>query len=691
MVLWAQQTMLTASYMKNFSYFGTSIALSGDGNSIIIGASQENCPVTGVNGDESTTSIYAHGAAYIYTRAGAAWSKEAFLKPYYLYSSLTFFGASVAISYDGNTVAVCNSGDDSYDSGINTEPPDYWGAGDYNYGSVLVYYKTGTTWAKQSYIKPAQTKSGNSFGYPVVLSSDGNTLAAGVPWDDSSSTGSGGNPINADSASSGAMYIFTRSGATWSQQAYIKASNTGGDDRFSGFYEFSPYAGQDHAALSADGNTLAVGAFGEDSKATGVNGDQWDNSSGSSGAVYVFTRSGVTWSQQAYIKASNTGLEDFFGVSVALSGDGDTLAVGAQFEDSKASGLNGNQWDNSSSSSGAVYLFTRTGGVWTQSDYVKASRPVLNGYFGWSVSLNYGGTRLLVGCPGQSSAGNGVNSLESSGSAVRSGAGYLFEKISGSWSQIAFIKGPTSRQNDYLGWSCSCAANTSTIALGAREKAVISGGGPVGAVCIYTDLDDVEEEPEEPEEEETTTVSSLERKPQKEKSKTKKLISSKEFADIFEREKKQKEQQRFTNLLINNEDWIRRKENLTYTLGDYLFVPIETNYFDIGEKEIFQQRVQEAIYTVYTRILDSLNKQRNDELIYKYFKYVDYHLDFYPGAKLKFLIAIEKKDLEVFKEKEKKRTATVINLKAGEVLKKLDVKKLEVYNSSFGTIIKNGK
>ena len=140
---------------------------------------------------------------------------------------------------------------------------------------------------------------------------------------------------------SGAVYVFTRSGGTWSQQAYLKASNTGAGDRFGR-----------SAALS--GNTLAVGAIGEDSSATGLGGSPSNNSAGESGAVYVFTRSGGAWSQLAYLKASNTGADDWFGRSVSLSGE--RLAVGAYREESSATGVNGDQNDNSALHSGAVYI-----------------------------------------------------------------------------------------------------------------------------------------------------------------------------------------------------------------------------------------------------------------------------------------------------------------------------------------------
>src|SRR5262249_30824249 len=154
-------------------------------------------------------------------------------------------------------------------------------------------------------------------------------------------------------------------------QAYVKASNTGSNDEF-GYL----------VTLSADGNTLAVGADGEASSATGINGNQSDNSWSDAGAVYVFVRSAGVWTQQAYVKASNTAAIDYFGSALALSGDGNTLAAGAYAEDSSATGINGNQADNSLSSAGAVYVFVRSGTTWTQQAYVKASNPDAQDGFG---------------------------------------------------------------------------------------------------------------------------------------------------------------------------------------------------------------------------------------------------------------------------------------------------------------------
>ena len=181
----------------------------------------------------------------------------------------------------------------------------------------------------------------------------GGTLAVGASsiWgaEDSDATGINGDETNNLESDSGAVYVFTRDGTgLWSQQAYIKASNTGASDRFG-----------DSVALAGD--TLAVGASfgfggGEDSDATGINGDETNNLASDSGAVYVFNRDGTgSWSQQAYIKASNTDADDWFGNSVDLSGD--TLAVGAGGEESSATGIDGNQTDNSAPAAGAVYVF----------------------------------------------------------------------------------------------------------------------------------------------------------------------------------------------------------------------------------------------------------------------------------------------------------------------------------------------
>jgi hypothetical protein len=147
------------------------------------------------------------------------------------------------------------------------------------------------------------------------------------------------------------------------QTAYLKASNPLEDAHFGCGGTLTGHAGN-ASALSGDGNTLAVGAPHENSGAKGINGNQNDHSVYSAGAVYVFTRKGDAVVQQAYIKASNPGDGANFGSSVALSRDGNTMAVASYYEASAATGINGNQNDRSIPEAGAVYIFTRIGTTW---------------------------------------------------------------------------------------------------------------------------------------------------------------------------------------------------------------------------------------------------------------------------------------------------------------------------------------
>jgi len=261
------------------------------------------------------------------------------------------FGDSVSLSADGKTLVVGATWEDSAATGINGDGSD--NSSDYS-GAVYVFVHSGGLWQQQAYLKASNTDATDSFGRSVSLSADGFTLAVGAV-DDSAATGINGDASDNSATSSGAVYVFLRSGEQWQQQAYVKASNTNLNDEFG------------HSlSLSANGDTLAVGAINEGSGATGINGDQSDNSVTSAGAVYVFVRSGQQWQQQMYLKASNTGTDDSFGRSLSLSADGNTLAVGASREDSNATGINGDQDDNSSFSAGAAYVFIRNGGLWQQ-------------------------------------------------------------------------------------------------------------------------------------------------------------------------------------------------------------------------------------------------------------------------------------------------------------------------------------
>jgi HJR/Mrr/RecB family endonuclease len=443
---------IKASNTGSNDTFGAHIALSADGSTMAIAADAEDSAATGINGNQTDNSTRNAGAVYVFTRVGATWQQQAYIK-----ASNTgmddSFGWSIALSADGSTLAVGAFGEDSAATGINGNQASESAV---DAGAVYVFTRSGTTWSQQAYVKASNTGAGDEFGFSVALSADGATMAVGAPFENSSSKGVNGNQTNDLAPGSGAVYVFTRSGTTWSQQAYVKASNTEASDDF----------GSD-VALSGDGATLVVGADREASAATGADGNQADNSAPGSGAAYAFSRSGTTWSQQAYIKASNTGSGDQFGRHLVLSSDGSTLAVGAFGESSAATGINGNQADDSASGSGAAYVFTRSGAAWSQQAYIKASNTGASDRFGSSLALSSDGSLLAVGAALESSAATGINGNQASNAASGAGAAYRFTRSGATWSQVAYVKASNTETNDDFGFGLALTGDGSILAVGA--------------------------------------------------------------------------------------------------------------------------------------------------------------------------------------------------------------------------------
>jgi len=419
---WIQQAYLKPSNPQSGAEFGHYVALSADGNTLAVSAYWEASNATGINGNQKDESIPQAGAVYVFARAGATWRQQAYVKASNTGEAGTAgtfgegdqFGWSLALSGDGTTIAVGAITEDGGAAGINGDQRDNASP---SAGAVYVFTRARGAWSQQAYVKPSNLDAGDMFGYSVSLSADGGVLAVGSFDEDGSGRGINPAPDNRN-AGSGAVYVFTRAGATWSQQAYLKPGNSEPQDSFGV-----------HVALSDDGATLLAGALDEDCPETGVDPrgceNDW-NSDLSMGAAYVFARTGTTWSQQAFLKPSNTGANDWFGARVALSGDGSTAAIGAPFEDGGARGVNGRQNDDSASQAGAVYVFTRTGTAWQQRAYVKASNTDAFDEFGSSVALDRRGATLVASARGEDSAARGVNGNQSDNSADEAGAVYAF-------------------------------------------------------------------------------------------------------------------------------------------------------------------------------------------------------------------------------------------------------------------------
>jgi len=367
------------------------------------------------------------------------------------------FGFSISISGDGSRMAVSAKSENSNATGINGDQSNNSTS---NAGAVYVFKKSGAVWAQEAYIKSSNTDINDRFGQSVSLSADGTRLAVGASNEDSNATGINGDQSNNSAPSSGAVYIFSRSGTIWTQEAYIKASNAQSGDNF-GFY----------VSLDDDASRIAVGAYFEDSNATGINGDQSNNSASKAGAVYVFSRTGTTWSQETYIKASNSETGDWFGRALSLSSDGLRLAVGAYKEKSNATGIGGNQSDNSLTQSGAVYIFSRSGTIWTQETYIKASNTETWDGFGYSLSLSKDASSLAIGAIGEDSNATGIGGNQSDNNADGSGAVYLFSRSGTIWTQEAYIKASNTGSGDGFGWGLSLNRNGTRLAVGAFYEA----------------------------------------------------------------------------------------------------------------------------------------------------------------------------------------------------------------------------
>jgi len=440
-----------ASNTGGGDYFGYRVALSGDGSTLAVGAPSEDSNATGFNGIETNNSVVQSGAVYIYTKAGSAWSQQAYLKASNPDIN-DLFGGDLALSGDGNTLIVGAANENSNATGVDGDETNNDAI---DAGAVYVFIRSGVSWSQQAYLKASNAGSGDEFGYSLSVTSDGNTLAVGARGEASKATGIDGDQSGGSAPNSGAAYIFTRSGSAWTQDEYIKASNTGAADQFGGAI-----------VLSGEGSTLVVGAALEDSSATGIDGLEANEDEAFSGAAYVFVNGGSGWSQQAYIKASNTGTQDLFGASVALSNDGNTLAVGANGEKSATTGIGGIETDDSGDSSGAVYVFTRAGVVWSQDVYVKASNARQGNLFGAGVALSSDGNILAVASPGEPSNAVGINEDESDNTHNDAGAAYIFIRDQGIWNQESYIKASNTGSGDFFGGSNGGSDNAvSSIAL----------------------------------------------------------------------------------------------------------------------------------------------------------------------------------------------------------------------------------
>jgi hypothetical protein len=336
-------------------------------------------------------------------------------------------------------------------------------------------------WDAGTKIQASDKQQSDYFGWSVSMSSDGTRVIVGAYSEDT-----GGD-------ATGAAYIFALSGGSWSQEAKIQSSDIQASDYFG--YRVS---------MSGDGTKVIVGANQESTGATYA------------GAAYIFAYSSGSWSQEAKIQASDKQADDEFGQSVSMSSDGTKVIVGAWQEDTGGSNagaayifaLSGGSWDTGTkiqasdkqdsdrfgykvsmnsdgtkvivgawqddtggSNAGAAYIFALSGGSWSQQAKIQASDKQAHDRFGRSVSMNSDGTKVIVGAWQDDTGGSNA------------GAAYIFALSGGSWSQQAKIQASDKQAHDYFGYSVSMSSDGTKVIVGAFAED--TGGGSAGSAYIF--------------------------------------------------------------------------------------------------------------------------------------------------------------------------------------------------------------
>lgn len=368
-----------------------------------------------ISGDGNTALIGAitddlnFGSAYIYVKDGNSWVQQTKFSPPDRIANGRF-GWYVDLSFDGNTAVVAARNDD--DNGNFS-------------GSVYIFTRFETSWTQQQKITPTDGAMNKLFGSSVAISDDGNTLVVGSQSD------------NAGGTNSGAAYIFVRSGSSWSQQRKLTASDPAAGDNFG-----------ISVSISGDGNLVVVGSRND------------DDTFADSGSAYVFIRSGIVWSQQQKLTASDPVASKYFGISVSISGDKNTILIGA-FGDPYG-GAN----------TGSAYIFNWNGSSWIEQIKLIASDGAASDTFGSSVHLAFDGNTAIIG-----------SQSDDTESGINTGSAYIFIRNGIEWVEKRKITAFDASENDYYGYSVHLSSDGNTAIVGAYNAN--DGANHTGSAYIY--------------------------------------------------------------------------------------------------------------------------------------------------------------------------------------------------------------
>jgi len=418
--VWSFRQKLTAPDGARLDNFGNAIAISGD--TVVVGAYQDNIGAT-----------ISQGSAVVFVRSGASWSFQQKLAAQDGAED-DQFGCSVAISGDYIVVGSCRSD-------IN---------GGLNQGAAYVFARSGAVWSFQQKLIAQDGADIDLFGISVALRGD--TVLVGAHVDD----------IGA-AENQGSAYLFSRSGATWTQRQKLTAQEGAADEFFGQAVALGDDAivvGAPGADVGANENQGALYLFGcgyvERQRLTGIGVPDRDffgqavaidgdtavvgspgykvGTADGQGSAFVFARNGAAWTQTAQLIANDGEAGDTFGSSVSINGD--YIVIGAPRKT-----INGNTIQ------GAAYVFVRSGGTWTQQARLLAGDGVAVDQFGQSVAIS--GGRVAAGAPGDAIGGK-----------QNQGSVYLFTRSGSTWAQEVKLTANDGAVDDGFGVSVALAGDT---------------------------------------------------------------------------------------------------------------------------------------------------------------------------------------------------------------------------------------
>lgn len=400
----SEEAIVSASDKVNNQMLGYSIAISADGTRVVVGV-----PYSTVGANDYC------GAAYVYVRSGTTWTQEAKLIDVDRFNSAQM-AASVAISGDGTRIVLSS----------NLSSP----GGVYRAGVAIVYVRSGSTWSQEASVSATVKTAHAQLGNSVSLNTDGTRLLVGAVSD---TTGV--------DAQTGAAYVFVRSGVTWTQEAKLVTSDAGLADSVGSA-----------VALSGDGLTAIVGA--EFCTVAGIS---------NAGGAYIFTRTNTTWTQQTKLVASDPSGNAIYGFSVAITGDGSRVVVGAK--QAAQGGI---------PTVGAAYVHVRVANVWSLETKLVQAVLVGGDQFGFGVDISDNGAAVVVGCP-----------YSDTGTTLDAGSASVFARTASTWNLTARLVASSFGADHTFGYSVAIAKNISRIAVGAPQA---EPGGLIapGAAYIFS-------------------------------------------------------------------------------------------------------------------------------------------------------------------------------------------------------------